>query len=59
MIKPGELKYEHPKKPFMETPTSQVYRGEYFGFEVAIKRFIDPVNTNARFASTHNLTHTG
>ncbi|XP_075884822.1 mixed lineage kinase domain-like protein [Nelusetta ayraudi] len=48
MIKPEELKYEHPKKPFMKTPTSEVYRGEYCGFDVAIKRFMDPVNTSAR-----------
>lgn len=59
MIKPEELKYEHPKKPFMKTPTSEVYRGEYCGFDVAIKRFMDPVNTSARSAATHNLTHTG
>uniref|UniRef100_A0A3P9CGS6 Mixed lineage kinase domain like pseudokinase n=1 Tax=Maylandia zebra TaxID=106582 RepID=A0A3P9CGS6_9CICH len=46
MIKPQELKYKHPKKPFMETATSEVYKGEYRGFTVAIKRYIDPVNTN-------------
>lgn len=46
MIKPQELKYEHPKKPFMKTTTSEVYKGEYHGFTVAIKRYIDPVNTN-------------
>lgn len=53
MIKPGELKYEYPKEPFMKTSTSQVYRGEYHGFKVAIKRFTDPVDTSARSAATH------
>ncbi|XP_041795371.1 mixed lineage kinase domain-like protein [Chelmon rostratus] len=48
MIKSDELKYEHPKVPFMTTSTSEVYRGEYHGFSVAIKRYIDPVNTCAR-----------
>uniref|UniRef100_UPI0037E871EE mixed lineage kinase domain-like protein isoform X2 n=1 Tax=Semicossyphus pulcher TaxID=241346 RepID=UPI0037E871EE len=48
MIKPEEIKYEYPKKPFMTTQTSEVYRGEYHGFEVAIKRYTDPVNTSPR-----------
>ncbi|XP_076588200.1 mixed lineage kinase domain-like protein [Chaetodon auriga] len=48
MIKPHELKYEHPKVPFMTTSTSEVYRGEYHGFSVAIKRYIDVVNTSPR-----------
>ncbi|XP_044049928.1 mixed lineage kinase domain-like protein [Siniperca chuatsi] len=46
MIKPHEVKYNHPKEPFMTTSTSEVYRGEYRGFTVAIKRYIDPVNTS-------------
>ncbi|XP_008303596.1 mixed lineage kinase domain-like protein [Stegastes partitus] len=48
MIKLDELKYEHPKKPFMTTATSEVYRGEYHGFAVAIKRYINPVNTSPK-----------
>ncbi|XP_068169653.1 mixed lineage kinase domain-like protein [Antennarius striatus] len=48
MIKPDELKYEYPKDPFMTTSTSEVYRGQYHGFQVAIKRYIDPMNTTAR-----------
>uniref|UniRef100_A0A3Q0T1F8 Mixed lineage kinase domain like pseudokinase n=1 Tax=Amphilophus citrinellus TaxID=61819 RepID=A0A3Q0T1F8_AMPCI len=44
--RPDELKYEHPKKPFMKTATSEVYKGEYHGFTVAIKRYIDPNNTS-------------
>ncbi|KAI3371461.1 hypothetical protein L3Q82_023565 [Scortum barcoo] len=48
MIKPDEVKYDIQKKPFMTTPTSEVYKGEYHGFTVAIKRYIDPVNTNPR-----------
>ncbi|XP_072242623.1 mixed lineage kinase domain-like protein [Leuresthes tenuis] len=49
-IKPDELKYvpEFPKKPFMTTPTSEVYKGEYRGFPVAIKKYREPVNTNPR-----------
>ncbi|XP_047451262.1 mixed lineage kinase domain-like protein isoform X2 [Mugil cephalus] len=46
MIKPEELKYEYPKKPFMTTPSSVVYKGEYRGFTVAIKRYTDPVDTS-------------
>lgn len=48
MIKPTELMYDHPKEPFMTTLTSEVYRGEYHGFTVAIKRYTDPVNTSLR-----------
>uniref|UniRef100_A0A3P8UQX3 Mixed lineage kinase domain like pseudokinase n=1 Tax=Cynoglossus semilaevis TaxID=244447 RepID=A0A3P8UQX3_CYNSE len=48
MIKPDELKYEHPKRAFMKTSTSEVYRGEYRGFTVAIKRYIDPLSTSPR-----------
>lgn len=46
MIKPEELKYELPKEPFMTTSTSEVYRGEYHGFPVAIKRYTD-LNTSS------------
>uniref|UniRef100_A0A671U4R7 Mixed lineage kinase domain like pseudokinase n=1 Tax=Sparus aurata TaxID=8175 RepID=A0A671U4R7_SPAAU len=46
MIKPDELKYELPKEPFMTTSTSEVYRGEYHGFQVAIKRYTD-LNTSS------------
>lgn len=45
MIKLHELKYDYPKKPFMTTSTSEVYKGEYRRFPVAIKRYIDPLNT--------------
>ncbi|KAM9376252.1 mixed lineage kinase domain-like protein [Pholidichthys leucotaenia] len=46
MIKPEELTYDDPKRPFMTSTTSEVYRGQYRGFSVAIKRYIDPINTN-------------
>lgn len=46
MIKPEELKYELSKEPFMTTSTSEVYRGEYHGFPVAIKRYTD-LNTSS------------
>lgn len=48
MINPEELKYNFPQKPFMTTSTSEVYKGEYRGFTVAIKRFIDPFDTSLR-----------
>ncbi|KAM8750441.1 mixed lineage kinase domain-like protein isoform 1-T3 [Acanthopagrus schlegelii] len=46
MIKPEELKYKLPKEPFMTTSTSEVYKGEYHGFPVAIKRYTD-LNTSS------------
>nr|XP_020490581.1 LOW QUALITY PROTEIN: mixed lineage kinase domain-like protein [Labrus bergylta] len=52
MIKPEEIKYEYPKEPFMKTSTSEVYRGEYHGFKVAIKRYTEPLNTSPRTDST-------
>ncbi|XP_026220325.1 mixed lineage kinase domain-like protein [Anabas testudineus] len=48
LIKPDELKYDYPKKPFMETTTSEVYKGEYHGFTVAIKRYREPGITPPR-----------
>lgn len=48
VIQPHELDYEHPKKPFMTTSTSEVYRGEYRRFPVAIKRYTDPLNASPR-----------
>ncbi|XP_031719497.1 mixed lineage kinase domain-like protein [Anarrhichthys ocellatus] len=45
MIKPRELNYEQPKTPFMTTSTSEVYKGRYHGFTVAVKRYTDPLNT--------------
>lgn len=47
-IKPDELKYQHPKKPFKTTASCELYKGEYQGFPVAIKRYLDPMNTSAR-----------
>ncbi|KAM9352636.1 mixed lineage kinase domain-like protein [Symphorus nematophorus] len=48
MIRPAELVYEYPKKPFMTTSTSEVYKGEYRRFPVAIKRYIDSVTTSPK-----------
>ncbi|XP_018516011.1 mixed lineage kinase domain-like protein [Lates calcarifer] len=48
MIKSDEVKYEHPKEPFMKTQTSEVYRGQYHGFTVAVKRYRDQMNASAR-----------
>ncbi|KAL4642106.1 mixed lineage kinase domain-like protein-like [Arapaima gigas] len=42
-IKPEELTYDVPKIPFMRTATSEVYKGEYNKFTVAIKRFTYPM----------------
>lgn len=57
MIKPEELEYEYHKVPFMKTSTSQLYRGKYHGFQVAIKRFMDPANTDVRSDVICTLTH--
>ncbi|KAJ4921855.1 hypothetical protein JOQ06_021678 [Pogonophryne albipinna] len=50
IIKQQELKYKLvdglTKKPFMTTPTSELYRGEYHSFPVAIKRYTDPATTS-------------
>ncbi|KAJ3580698.1 hypothetical protein NHX12_034253 [Muraenolepis orangiensis] len=42
-ISEEELTYD--PAPFMTTPTSEVYKGEYNKFTVAIKRFTSPVTT--------------
>lgn len=49
MITEKELKFQQPKEPFMSSSTSEVYRGQYHGFEVAIKRYLDPVKTSPRY----------
>ncbi|XP_060932731.1 mixed lineage kinase domain-like protein [Limanda limanda] len=46
MIKPAELEYEFPKKTLMRTSTSELYKGKYNGFTVAIKRYTDPVKAS-------------
>ncbi|XP_072291049.1 mixed lineage kinase domain-like protein [Eucyclogobius newberryi] len=48
MIRPEELKYDFPQEPFMVTSTSEVYKGKFHGFDVAIKRFIDQEDTTLR-----------
>ena len=55
MIRADELTYVYPKEPFMTTPNSEVYRGEFLGFQVAIKRYTDPVSTSPRLVSTKPL----
>lgn len=59
MIKPDELTYDYPKEPFITTSTSEVYRGEYHGFQVAIKKYTDPVNTSPRSVNTVIYSSTG
>uniref|UniRef100_A0A3B5MSP2 Protein kinase domain-containing protein n=1 Tax=Xiphophorus couchianus TaxID=32473 RepID=A0A3B5MSP2_9TELE len=44
MIKPDELKNVE-EKPFMTTPTSEVYKGEFGGFTVAIKKYTGALNS--------------
>ncbi|KAF3855378.1 hypothetical protein F7725_023433 [Dissostichus mawsoni] len=50
IIKQQELKYELvdglTKKPFRTLSTSELFRGEYRSFEVAIKRYTDPATTS-------------
>ncbi|XP_028270238.1 mixed lineage kinase domain-like protein [Parambassis ranga] len=45
-IKPSEIKYDHPKKPFKTTSSSEFYKGQFCGSPVAIKRYINPLNTS-------------
>ncbi|CAN9499024.1 unnamed protein product [Ophioblennius macclurei] len=44
IIKPTELKYG--QEPFMTTANSEVYKGEFNGFQVAVKRYIDPKSSD-------------
>ncbi|XP_031135716.1 mixed lineage kinase domain-like protein isoform X3 [Sander lucioperca] len=47
MIKPDELTYtDVPKVPFIKTETSEVYKGTYHGFQVAIKKYTETLNTS-------------
>ncbi|XP_071315431.1 mixed lineage kinase domain-like protein [Trachinotus anak] len=46
MIKQRELEYEADKEPFMITSTSEVYKGTFCGFTVAIKRYKDPMTSS-------------
>lgn len=47
-IRMEELVFNVPKKPFMTTPTSEVFKGEFSKFTVAIKRYTYPISTSAR-----------
>ncbi|XP_028441066.1 mixed lineage kinase domain-like protein [Perca flavescens] len=47
MIKPDELTYtDFPKVPFIKTETSELFKGTYLHFPVAIKRYIETLNTS-------------
>ncbi|XP_062403275.1 mixed lineage kinase domain-like protein [Sardina pilchardus] len=46
-IRMEELTFDVPKKPFMTTPTSEVFKGEFSKFTVAIKRYTYPISTSA------------
>ncbi|KAA8590433.1 hypothetical protein FQN60_014367 [Etheostoma spectabile] len=47
MIKPDKLTYtDFPKVPFIKTETSEVYRGKYCDFPVAIKRYTETLQTS-------------
>uniref|UniRef100_A0A3Q2NNK3 Mixed lineage kinase domain like pseudokinase n=1 Tax=Fundulus heteroclitus TaxID=8078 RepID=A0A3Q2NNK3_FUNHE len=48
MIKPEELKNIE-EKPIMTTPTSEVYKGEFGGFTVAIKKYTGALNVKSVF----------
>ncbi|XP_029908639.1 mixed lineage kinase domain-like protein [Myripristis murdjan] len=43
-IKLDELEFSFPKKPFFTTSTSEVYKGKYCGFTVAIKKYTEPLS---------------
>ncbi|XP_062316959.1 mixed lineage kinase domain-like protein isoform X2 [Osmerus eperlanus] len=42
-IKPEEIRYDHPKEPFMTSACSQVFKAEYNKFTVAVKRYSNPM----------------
>ncbi|XP_076877588.1 mixed lineage kinase domain-like protein [Brachyhypopomus gauderio] len=45
-IRPDELTYDLPIEPIMTSDNSEVFKGEYNKFTVAIKRYINPSRTN-------------
>ncbi|KAF7645130.1 hypothetical protein LDENG_00209480, partial [Lucifuga dentata] len=45
-IKPGELKYDSPKQPFIRSSTSEIYKAKYHGFNVAVKRYINSTDAS-------------
>ncbi|XP_067292400.1 mixed lineage kinase domain-like protein [Pseudorasbora parva] len=45
-IKPEELTYSLPAKPLLKCSHSELYKGTYNKFTVAIKRYSCPLNTN-------------
>lgn len=45
-IKAGELGYDEPKKPLMKSAYSEVFKGVYKDFTVAIKRYTCQTNTS-------------
>ncbi|KTG31284.1 hypothetical protein cypCar_00047070 [Cyprinus carpio] len=45
-IKPEELTYSFPVKPFMKCSHSEIYKGTYNKFTVAIKRYLCPLSTS-------------
>ncbi|XP_034734901.1 mixed lineage kinase domain-like protein [Etheostoma cragini] len=50
MIKPEELTYtDFPKVPFITTETSEMYRGMYRDFPVAIKRYTETLHTSISY----------
>ncbi|XP_039665592.1 mixed lineage kinase domain-like protein isoform X2 [Perca fluviatilis] len=54
-IKPDELTYtDFPKVPFIKTETSEVYKGTYRHFPVAIKRYTETLNTSVRLHHTED-----
>lgn len=46
VIRAEELQFQQPREPFMSSSTAQVYRGEYRGFQVAIKRYAQQEHTS-------------
>lgn len=44
LIKPEELEYNQ-ESFIMETPSSKVYKGQFGGFTVAIKKYLDPLTS--------------
>lgn len=48
-IKPEELIYNLPKEPFIKNDNSEIFKGEYNKFTVAIKRYTYSRSTSLRY----------
>ena len=50
-IKPEELIYDLPKEPFIKNDNSEIFKGKYNKFTVAIKRYTYSRGTSLRYVA--------